>query len=152
MKVSIESLRLGLTTLPQELYNQIHTSVFTAPQKDQWILGWIGYQPPKLLSISHSSREQFATSYYSNSFRSAAQSEPILRWLKSLPQHHRALIPKVTVSGHPAHILSDWGRCMPQSYGRRVPSTATVALRDLVRWRVDRETAKRVFHYERDDV
>jgi hypothetical protein len=60
----MDSLTKKLNSLPQELYDSIFDTVFTAGPRRINIEH--SYQPPSLLSINSATRKQFATSYYAN--------------------------------------------------------------------------------------
>lgn len=62
---SVEQLRQHLGGLPQELYDAIFDTVFTAKPGRRTINNQ--YKPPAELQVSRATRKQFAKSYYSDS-------------------------------------------------------------------------------------
>jgi hypothetical protein len=111
MDCSVSKIRQGLSNLPQELYDQIYTEVFTATPSqvrklDQSLRALL--LPVKLMQISQTTRELYTTSFYSTSFEFSGELETMLRWLASVPELHRSLIHKVTYFGKPGQIDSAW--------------------------------------------
>lgn len=82
----------GLEKLPQELYDKIYHAVFAFDADVVTIDKH--YVPPKQLHIDHTSRETFATRYYTNTIFQIdkGNEEAWLIWLALTPQHHRQQI------------------------------------------------------------
>lgn len=100
---SVDDLRRGLESLPQELYDQILKATFTADLEPRDLRNLEAMrQNLKFLHISSSTRALYATTYYgSGAVFEFAQDHGAPRalklWLRSLPVSHRDLLGQVHI-------------------------------------------------------
>lgn len=150
MDCSVSKIRQGLSSLPQELYDQIYTEVFTATinkvrKLDQSLQALL--LPVKLMQISQATRELYTISFYSTSFDYSGELETLLRWLASVPELHRSLIRKVTNFGKPGQIDSAWHKWEAFGIYRGPGRTTSIEETDpgpLLRWWLDEETSRKI--------
>lgn len=98
--LSVEDIRRGLKSLPQELYDEIYRFTFTKPSGPLDLRNAAKVRSDlKLLHISSEIRELYASAYYSRRviFRvdNKTGGNRFRLWLKSLPSKHRALLPEL---------------------------------------------------------
>lgn len=101
-----DELRLGLESLPQELYDQIYNAVFTAPPGERNLskrnkCNNIA-EGLKLLQISHATREKYAASYFGDGGEFLIEdcwvgASMFVAWLRSIAAAHRALLWKIII-------------------------------------------------------
>lgn len=95
------SLRAALQNVPQEIYDLICRTVFTAPDEDtRNVTDSATTISMNLMHVSHATREQYAATFYNTAFEYNTTLEGIMDWLEALPKAHLDLIPKIIQSGH----------------------------------------------------
>lgn len=156
MDLTIEAIRTGLATLPQELYDQIYTDVFTAPSGQVRNINSRDLDLAlKLLQISRNSRVLYAKSFYDAEFEYETDMYRFIDWLRTVHRSDRDLMRKITKGGHHLDLMRrvkemKWGR-HPGPRHALPPLTSEqyypchVALRSMVAKYADKETAMKVF-------
>jgi hypothetical protein len=152
MYLTTKSLRDGLVTLPQELYDQFYKEVFTSPDPELRWINWKWRIASGMMSISHASRELYAASYYNGSFKFSSESMTLISWLNVVPRHHRSLIQKITVYGPPDGMISWWPKHEPLlcrgASGPRAAEIRARAAETLLRVKAstytDKDTAQKI--------
>ncbi|CZT24145.1 uncharacterized protein RCC_09862 [Ramularia collo-cygni] len=114
MERDVDSIRRGLATIPQEIYDQIYTAVFTAPRGirdmsspcDKPATAASVKSDYQLLHVSRSTRALYASTYYTSEFLFPFRirdpgifgiSKAMIFWAQLLPKEHQLLINKITV-------------------------------------------------------
>lgn len=81
MEPSVESLRKGLNSLPQELWDQIYGEVFTAPRGIRDFSDNVAVRRDlNPMQVSRSTREQYEATYYDAEFEFSADIDGFLEW------------------------------------------------------------------------
>ncbi|CZT15458.1 uncharacterized protein RCC_01314 [Ramularia collo-cygni] len=128
IKDECEVMRERLEDLPQELYDQIYKTVFTAPPGVRNMHNGDGVNT-RLLQISRASRALYAKSYYGAGADFVFTSEmylyhsTMLSWIQVLPAEHLEYIERITMisfeQASPAMIALeiDWVKASYQVLG-----------------------------------
>lgn len=156
MDFTVTAICKGLSTLPQELYDQIHKAVFTASANKIRNLNSPALDTSlKLMHLSHGTRELYATTFYSADFEYEATVMSFMQWLTVVPTAHRNRIKKLTNSGDHRHLflaMRNWGGapCIVHQLTEGPMLKKDVAicpwyLRALVAQHVGEEMAEKVF-------
>ncbi|CZT15462.1 uncharacterized protein RCC_01318 [Ramularia collo-cygni] len=95
-------LRAGLNTLPQELYDTIYDLTFTSSPRTIYIHPTSQSAQNKrrapqnlatnLLRVDSASRNQYQTSYYTNTIFRLDSPKLCIAWIHFMPSHHRPLV------------------------------------------------------------
>ena len=108
---TMASLVEQVQSLPPELFNKVLDDTFQLEPSSVEIDE--SYQPPCLLQVDKKSRKAFATSFYGGGVTFEFNSRACLvKWLRSLPKAHIAILRKMKVSfsrccNEYAKVLSD---------------------------------------------
>lgn len=156
MDRTIEEIRTGLATLPQELYDQIYTNVFRAPSGQVRNINSRDLDLAlKLLQISRDSRVLYARSFYDAEFEYEIDIDRFIYWLRMVHRSDRDLMRKITKGGDHLDLMRRFKEMMwagnPDLRHALPPLTreddwlCNVALRPMVAKYVDQETAMKVF-------
>lgn len=98
--LTADQLRAGLVTLPQELYDEIFQSVFSAPSSTIRYINKETYKPPVQLQVSQETRKLFSKNYYGAAeaswiFVCGDHDSAMRRWWKSLDPDSIAVLCEV---------------------------------------------------------
>ncbi|CZT18927.1 uncharacterized protein RCC_04772 [Ramularia collo-cygni] len=122
--LDVATIRHGLDTLPQELWDKIFTEVFTATPGNRTIVwkphGKKDQVQHSLLGVSRSTRAAFAQNYYGggSSFSIPDNWSEVGYWPWSLPKEHYDLIKEVYVNRRPWVGCRYWRGPRPRGYYR----------------------------------
>lgn len=98
--LTVDQLRSGLSTLPQELCDIVFAAVFAIPSSDARYVGRLTYKSPVQLQINRQTRDMFSANYYSAEaswiflcdWHSKPSPDTIGRWWTSLDKKAKTLL------------------------------------------------------------